>query len=243
MEDDRLTKKVYKASKRRMEDEESAMQRGENMMMTKTWCSYTRELMRELHLEEEWTTEQVPEEEEWNALIRERIHNREQIVWRIQCLLKPKLRTYSTLKKVLKPEPYLEVYHRSGISELAKVRGGTNRLRIEQGRYRKEKLEVRICEYCDSGRIEDEAHFMLECKLYEEFREEMWRAFEQVTRTSRADHNNVEEKLSALIGDKFQPETEEPDKDSPKAVTYREIAKLVMRFITRAMKKRREEKQ
>ena len=65
----------------------------------------------------------------------------EQIKWRTHCLLKPKLRTYAILKKELRTEPYLEVYHLGGIPELAKLRGGTNRLRIEQGRYKKEKIE------------------------------------------------------------------------------------------------------
>ena len=82
--------------------------------------------------------------------MRERIHEREQQKWRKNCLLKPKLRTYVKIKKTLRTEPYLTVYHRRGIPELVKLRGGTNRLRIEQGRYRQEALEDRVCEYCDS---------------------------------------------------------------------------------------------
>ena len=82
--------------------------------------------MIRLRLEVEWSTEQVGSEEEWNELIRERIHEREQVKWRTQCLIRPKLRTYAKLKKELRTEPFLQLYHRGGIPELVKVRGGTS---------------------------------------------------------------------------------------------------------------------
>ena len=117
--------------------------------------------MYKLKLEQEWRTERIPDEDQWNRLVRERIHEREQIKWRTNCLIKPKLRTYSKLKTKLRVEPYLEVWHRGGIPELAKLRGGTNRLRIEQGRYVKEAISERKCKFCVSGDVEDESHFML----------------------------------------------------------------------------------
>lgn len=95
--------------------------------------------------------------------------------------MKPKLRTYVTLKKELKAEPFMAVYHRGGLPELVKMRGGTNRLRIEQGRYVKEKLEDRVCLLCKNGKVEDEKHFMLDCKTYEDLRARMWRKVEEIT--------------------------------------------------------------
>ena len=71
-------------------------------MKTKTWCSYTRTLMKKLNLEKEWNTEEFDDEEEWNELVRERIHEREEKKWRKNCLLKPKLRTYVKIKKTLR---------------------------------------------------------------------------------------------------------------------------------------------
>ena len=96
---------------------------------------------RLLHLAAVWQTEAVGTEEDWNKLVRERIHEREQIKWRTQCLLRPKLRTYCKIKKDLKFEPYLQIHHRGGIPELAKIRGGSNRLRIEQMRKNKSTRE------------------------------------------------------------------------------------------------------
>jgi hypothetical protein len=103
MDDDRIVKMIYRASRNRMEREEAV--EGSEVKMTKTWCLYTRTLMKKLNLEEEWKTEEVDEEEEWNELVRERIHEREQNKWRKNCLLKPKLRTYVKIKKTLRTEP------------------------------------------------------------------------------------------------------------------------------------------
>ena len=53
---------------------------------------------------------------------------------------------------------------------LARLRGGTSFLRIETGRYEKEKPEERLCLWC-SNAIEDEKHFLLECNLYRSIRQ------------------------------------------------------------------------
>jgi hypothetical protein len=194
--------------------------------------------MRQLHLEDEWRTEEIGTEEEWNKLIRERIHEREQVKWRTQCLMRPKLRTYAKLKRVLRPETFLQCYHRQGIPELVKIRGGTNRLRIEQGRYVKEAVEDRVCLYCcDTKQVEDEYHFMLECKTYDDLRQKMWQKCEETTSFSRSGASR-EQQLSALIGDTFQPDEEE-DKDSDTSKTYKELMKGVMIYITSAMNRRR----
>ena len=171
---------------------------------------------------------------EWNELVRERIQR-----WVEKCLEKPKLRTYVRLKKKLRMEPYLSVHHRSGLPELTKLRGGTNRLRIEQGRYRKEAVEERVCEVCDSKQTEDEKHFMLECKVYDDLREKMWREVEDITQTARSTYVSDEERLNALIGDRYQPEEKDDKKDSPVLLRYQAMMKVVMKFVTEAMNRRR----
>ena len=242
MTDDRVVKQVYKASKVRMEQEEEKKARGEEIQSTDTWCKYTRELMCELQLGQVWTDQRVPiSEDEWNKLIRDKIHEREQINWRAACLTKPKLRTYIKLKRVLRKEPFLNVYHRGGIPELVKLRGGTNRLRIEKGRYRKEAVEERVCMFCESKEVEDEEHFMLDCHAYAQEREEMWTEYETVMHTSR-ENLGREAQLAALIGDTHQPEEEE-DKDSERTKKYINLTKTVMKYITTAMRKRRRKEQ
>jgi hypothetical protein len=235
MGDERIAKTIYKSSRRRLEQEEEAL-----LPLTKTWCKYTRDLLTELHLVEIWQTEAVGTEEDWNKLVRERIHEREEIKWRTQCLLRPKLRTYCKIKKDLRFEPYLQIHHRGGIPELAKIRGGSNRLRIEQGRYEKEQVSQRVCRLCANGSVEDESHFMLQCPVYDDLRNTMWTKFEQATGWSKSSFANNDEQLNALIGYRFQPPATTKGKTAGTVERiYRNVVQCVMTFVTTAMKRRR----
>ena len=53
------------------------------------------------------------------------------------------------------------------------LRSGSNRLRIETGRWKrpKEKEEERLCLVCNKNKIENEVHFVAECEKYEDFRQ------------------------------------------------------------------------
>jgi hypothetical protein len=238
MGEERIVRQIYRASRNRMEREEREIERGGRESRTPTWCHYTRELLKKLKLEKEWDTEEIPPEEEWNALVRERIAEREQIKWRSQCLSKSKLRTYVKLKKVLRTEPFLRVYQRRGIPEIVKLRGGTNRLRIEKGRYKKEALEDRVCQQCDSKEVEDESHFMLKCRVYEDLRKKMWDRVEAETGRNEVSFKSDEKKMNALLGDKFQPDPDEK-KDSTRTQVYQSVARTVMQFVMEAMDRRR----
>lgn len=73
----------------------------------KTWCTYTKGLLTELGLGEKWETQKVNENcSEWNNLIEERIHLREECRWRKTITEKPKLRTYRLVKNNLEFEEY-----------------------------------------------------------------------------------------------------------------------------------------
>ena len=236
---DRIVRIVYEESRERLEREEVERERGENISMTDTWCMYTKKLLQELHLEQVWTSQVVPLELEWNTVIRDRIHDREELHWRTQCLLKPKLRTYNLLKTQLRMEPFLRVHHRGGIPELVKLRGGTNRLRIEKGRYTNEPVNERLCVFCERNEIEDEKHFMLKCEAYKEAREKLWTDIEKVTGTKKEEYTSEEEQMNALLGDKYQPDIKDKDKNSTKNKTYREIVIHVMKYVTFSMRTRR----
>ena len=41
-------------------------------------------------------------------------------------------------------------------------------LRLEPGRFAGEPEYQRICQMCDSGQVENELHFLLECQFYNE---------------------------------------------------------------------------
>ena len=66
-------------------------------------------------------------------------------------------------------DDYLEIEDEKGRKEMARIRSGTNELRIETGRYNDLRKEERRCWFgCDE--IEDEEHFLLRCNMYEDIR-------------------------------------------------------------------------
>ena len=57
-----------------------------------------------------------------------------------------------------------------------KFRIGDHSLEIEKGRYNKTTCEERLCKNC--GVIEEEAHFILKCKVNENLRESLFNDIE-----------------------------------------------------------------
>ena len=100
--------------------------------------------------------------------------------WEADSHRKPKLRTFVIFKDFKNETSYLFkplsfVQRKS----LAKLRLGVLTLRIETGRFVRPRLpaEERLCLICNSGEVEDEAHFLLRCETY---RVEMQHLFEKI---------------------------------------------------------------
>jgi hypothetical protein len=97
---------------------------------------------------------------------------RQQAIVKDQCLTSPKLRTFVKFKDFFNTPTYI-TKPLSFIQRkfLAKVRLGCLEIRIETGRYARPRLpaEARLCQTCTNAeqRIEDEYHFIFECKAYE----------------------------------------------------------------------------
>ena len=84
-----------------------------------------------------------------------------------------KLRTYRLIKNDYKMETYL--YHigdRVVRRDLTKLRCSNHSLMIEQGRYSKLEVAERLCKKCN--KVEDEIHFLIECKLYDNVRKKFF---------------------------------------------------------------------
>ena len=54
------------------------------------------------------------------------------------------------------------------------MRSGTFRLQVEIGRARGVPRDERLCKRCDSGCVEDEVHFMLNCNGLNDLRETLY---------------------------------------------------------------------
>ena len=90
---------------------------------------------------------------------------------------KNKLRTYNQFKNTFTSECYVyTVMPKSHRSALAQFRCGTAPIRIETGRYEGLPEEERICKICNL-KVESEMHVLLECNLYDDLRQELFRKF------------------------------------------------------------------
>ena len=82
-----------------------------------------------------------------------------------------KLRCYRSFKIIFECENYLKYCNNyTDRRNLAKLRISNHSLRIETGRYENIDVNERICQYCKSGKVENELHFLLECDNYREIR-------------------------------------------------------------------------
>ena len=132
----------------------------------------TKKLLRELGLEVHWNRQFIEEsKKDWGKIIWEKIQEREERRWREGICSKPKLRTYKEVKKKLVREKYLSLEETKGRRALARIRSGCNELRIESGRQIGEEIKEIIC-WFGCNRVEDEKHFLLECEVYADLREE-----------------------------------------------------------------------
>ena len=58
---------------------------------------------------------------------------------------------------------------------------GSNKLEIEQGRWKGLKREQRICRQCSSNQIEDEKHFLLFCIKYKAIRDDFFSKIKNIS--------------------------------------------------------------
>jgi hypothetical protein len=94
MGQERLPKKVYEWELR--------------LGVERSWKVYTRELLETLGLGANWDKQKIDEsKEEWNKIIKKRIHKREEEEWKRRMQQRPKLRTYRKVKDKLEVEGYL----------------------------------------------------------------------------------------------------------------------------------------
>ena len=103
------------------------------------------------------------------------------------------------------------------------LRGGTNHLRIERGRWEGKKVEERTCMVCVCNSVEDEQHFLLECPMYACERERMFVEIRQRCNIE-IENREKEERMNLLIGEKGLGERGE------------EVRKIVMIYISKAFR-------
>ena len=90
-----------------------------------------------------------------------------------------KLRTYRKFKTAIYFEKYLYINNTEKRKKIAQLRISAHKLKIETSRFTNKNIykppELRLCENCNLGKIEDEYHFMLECPLYKSLRQQFFK--------------------------------------------------------------------
>jgi hypothetical protein len=112
----------------------------------------------------------------WNKHIYKIVHAIEEKEWIANMKKRPKLRSYILFKKKLEMETYLiSENNKTARYILTSIRTGTNILRIDAGRWAqpREAVQNRVCRVCLSGEVEDERHFIFDCKAYDNLRKSM----------------------------------------------------------------------
>ena len=131
-----------------------------------------------------------------------------------------KLRFYRTFKSCFKPEFYIEnVQNRNQRAWLSRLRTSSHRLEVERGRYRGIALGDRLCRYCPEKEIDDENHFLHNCSIFVNERENLFTEMEM-----------------SLPGFKLLSETDKVKSMLCPATT--KTAKLINRFIETMFKTR-----
>jgi len=228
MEDTRLVRKVYLLSRERY------LKR-----RTKNWCSDVHKLVLRYGLQPIWQDEALIKNpvglnpnhsvlKYWEGVLLAKVHQKEEEDWKKGCSRKEKLRTYRTFKTKLVLENYLlSEKEKQGRYLLTKLRVGTNKLRIETGRWKRpvEKLHERICTQCQNGEVEDEKHFLLRCNRYQQLREELFTSIQTVTNFVLADKAEEDQWKTLMITEK-KPGL---------------ISDFIKKFVRKAMRIREEE--
>ena len=137
----------------------------------------------------------------FNKLVNKLVKRKEEDDWLANVAKKSKLRVYRKLKSRLVLEDYVIELDREKRRQLTMLRGGTNKLRIETGRWRGESEEERVCNVCLCQEVENEKHFILACPMYVVERANMFcRIREEISELEYVENMEEEWQLNLLIG-------------------------------------------
>ena len=192
------------------------------------WCFWTWQILKEINLEHIWQSEKISmNENHFIKLVGELIYRNEESEWKRNMEKKSKLRTYRKLKSELKLENYIIEVERRRRRHLTMLRGGTNKLRIERGRWVREKEEERVCMVCGCDEVEDEKHFLLCCPRYVRERVVMFERIKEIEKNLHdIERRDEEDQLDILIGRGWKDKTQQ-------------IREIVLDYMNKADRERR----
>ena len=143
--------------------------------VVRSWHSEIEQIFSENDMSVVFESDSIFPLRETISRLQSKMLSRQQLQLKNDCLNLPKLRTFNQLKDFHSTPAYI-TKHLSFVQRkfIAKLRLGCLGIRIETGRYSRPRIppESRICQICRNVelRIEDEFHFLFECRAYEHLR-------------------------------------------------------------------------
>ena len=77
-----------------------------------------------------------------------------------------KLALLNEIKDTHKFETYLNIHNRENRRAITKIRTSSHKLEIETGRWNNVSRDLRICNNCNLHEVENETHFIFECRMH-----------------------------------------------------------------------------
>lgn len=143
-----------------------------------TWYSSAVFLLKSLGIDIERCN--IYTENQLVGMVKTRLIRQFKLYWndeRNKSVSSGKLTTYFNIKKKFNLERYLLLDNFNLRRAMCRLRISAHDLRIESGRYYKNKIlrADRLCTRCDMNEVEDEFHFLTKCKLFEKERAELFK--------------------------------------------------------------------
>ena len=164
----------------------------------KTWSSEVKQILESNNLGSIYDRQILFPLKSTISKFRSSMYKKQRELVKVECMSKPKLRTFVTFKDFENISPHvgnpLSFLQRKIIS---KLRLGILPLRIETARYQKPvlPLDQRLC-YCESGAIESEEHLLFQCNKYDSHRHQ-W--FKKLNVPSNFIGMPIEEKFKLVL--------------------------------------------
>lgn len=180
------------------------------------WASLVRDLLMSLGFYEVWLNQGVGNYDVFIAIFKQRLTDTFIQGWQERLRISTRAVFYNCIAS-FQFQPYLENVNILKYSQaISKLRMSSHRLEIESGRWVRPNsipLNERICLVC--GILEDEYHFVLECKMYQNLRKKFissyfWKRPNMFKFVELIQSRNVNQmrKLSAFIYQAFKYRTD-----------------------------------
>ena len=193
----------------------------EETQYSNTWCFQIRKLLYALSLDEVWERRNENENRNFTIIINNRLKEYFREQWIKSAKNSHKGLDYLELATFnCDMKPYLNfIMKDKSVTSMLKLRTGNHKLSIEIDRYRNRKAYNEcLCKACDTGKLEDMYHVMVECPAYSNMRSKTLNFLIGSTRPElyKLLNNISHEKLKKIVNFMTQIEKDKKSKGKKK---------------------------